>query len=765
MTPTATHRNRRVLVISHPAVLPVNQHQYLALEALGWDVHLVTPTRWRHDFRSDVFPASPLEGMEGNLDPIPVILGGRQQRHAYLVRAERFLRRNRPDVVFVEQEPFSVSALQWGRAATRAGIPFGIQAAETLDRPFPYPIRRARSSILDHAAFVVARSPAAADLARTWGASGVVEVVPHPVPGWKEATVPPRNAFTIGYAGRLVPEKGVGDLVAAVRQMRSPARLLLVGNGPLLHDLEAEDDVEVWSGCRHEDMPDAFARMDVLVLPSLHTSTWEEQFGRVLTEALSCGVPVVGSATGAIPWVVERTGGGWCYPEGDVAALAATLDMVVSDPVGRRRRAETGRDVVAREFTSEAVARKLHDLLGEAAESVDAPPRTSAPDGRRPALTFVAHDVGGVGGMERMHAETLERLAGSWDVTVHSVTLDPGLARLVTWRRVRIPRRPVQLKFALFFVVVGCRLRGTRHAGVRHTCGAIVPNRVDVASVHLCHAGLVSSTKHFAPPGAPLMRRANTGMVRRLALLGERWCYRPERLGTAHVVSRGVAGEMAEHYPGVVVVVVPNGVDSARFSPDSEACCAVRAQHGVPQRALVALFVGGDWDHKGLAVAIKSVAVARRLGSDVRLWVVGRGDRDRFSAIARDDGVEEYVTFLGQRSDPSAYYRGADVLVLPSAYEAAPLVVNEAAATGIPVVATAVHGAIDLVGHNEAGVIVKRDESEIGQVLMDLADDRERLRALGEEARRRAVAWSWGHVADRLDEELRVPLLRGAMCR
>src|SRR4029077_20714900 len=94
----------------------------------------------------------------------------------------------------------------------------------------------------------------------------------------------------------------------------------------------------------------AYARMDVLVLPSRTTPTWAEQFGRVLVEALWCGVPVIGSDSGAIPVVVNTTGGGLLSPEGAVAALANALFELRADPAVREALAGKGRESVERLF-------------------------------------------------------------------------------------------------------------------------------------------------------------------------------------------------------------------------------------------------------------------------------------------------------------------------------------------------------------------------------------------------------------------------------
>ncbi len=113
-------------------------------------------------------------------------------------------------------------------------------------------------------------------------------------------------------------------------------------------------------------MRDLYGRMDMLVLPSRTTKTWSEQFGRVLCEALLCGVPVVGSASGEIPWVIKTTGGGLSFPEGDVAALAHLLSELRDDARRRGELAERGREGVWRHFSPAAAARELDRLIRSA---------------------------------------------------------------------------------------------------------------------------------------------------------------------------------------------------------------------------------------------------------------------------------------------------------------------------------------------------------------------------------------------------------------
>jgi glycosyltransferase involved in cell wall biosynthesis len=359
---------RRLLVISHPAIVSVNQEVYRELKRRGWDVSIVVPSHWRHEYSANDVTPEALEGMQATLRPTPILLAGRPQRHIYLTRCRSVIASWPPDVAFIEAEPFAFPATQWGRAFTRLGIPFGVQCYENIDRDLPGPVRWLRSRVLRDAAFVAARSDTAGRLARAWGAEGEVELAPPAVPAWEDAPASTEERpFTVGYAGRLVESKGLMDLLAAVRQLDAPVELLLIGNGEMRARLEGQpvpgSSVRILDGLRHDEMASGYAQLDVLVLPSLTTPTWKEQFGRVIVEGLWCGVPIVGSDSGEIPWLIELTGGGLTFPEGDRDALAERLKRLRDQPALRRQLAATGRAAVEKLFSVSAATDPLERML------------------------------------------------------------------------------------------------------------------------------------------------------------------------------------------------------------------------------------------------------------------------------------------------------------------------------------------------------------------------------------------------------------------
>jgi glycosyltransferase involved in cell wall biosynthesis len=364
---------RRLLVVSHPAVVTVNQEVYLELQRRGWELEIVLPRRWRSEYSGRTIAPEALAGLESTLRPTRVALRGRPQRHFYLTSCRSLIKQARPDVAFVEAEPFSLAAAQWRRGLMALGVPFGVQCAENIDRALPAPVRQMRSAVLRDAAFVAARSETAAQLARTWGARGEVAFAPHAVPIWERPEVARSEHFTIGYAGRLVQSKGLLDLLAAVRRLQAPVELVLIGDGELRAELEGQEipgsRVRVLDRLSHEQMARGYAQLDVLALPSHTTTTWKEQFGRVIVEALWCGVPVVGSDSGEIPWLIELTQGGLVYPEADAAALADRLNQLRQAPELRARLAAEGRAAVERLFSVGAATDPLERLLSRAASA------------------------------------------------------------------------------------------------------------------------------------------------------------------------------------------------------------------------------------------------------------------------------------------------------------------------------------------------------------------------------------------------------------
>lgn len=367
----------------------------------------------------------------------------------------------------------------------------------------------------------------------------------------------------------------------------------------------------------------------------------------------------------------------------------------------------------------------------------------------RPSVALVAHNVHDRGGMERSLAELVRHAQGRVDFHVVATDLAADLRGEVAWTRIKAPTRPVPALFGAFYAAAGVAVPRLR-TDLVHTMGALYPGPADLVSVQFCHRAFAGAApEHRAVTGTPL-RRLNRGLDLRLSAAAERRAYRPGRVARFAAASTGIERELHRHYPGVPVTVVPNGVDRARFAPVADDVrAALRRAFGYFEDDIVALFLGGDWRRKGLAVAVDGVAAAVAGGaSGLRLSVVGTGDPEPYREHADASGIADRLQFFGPTTAPQDHLRAADVFVLPTAYEAFPVVALEAAAAGLPIVATAVNGIEDLVVGGRNGILVARDAGSVGDALLRLARDPAARAAMSTAAEASARSYTWAAAAE-----------------
>lgn len=363
-----------------------------------------------------------------------------------------------------------------------------------------------------------------------------------------------------------------------------------------------------------------------------------------------------------------------------------------------------------------------------------------------PDVTIVAHDVGGIGGMERVLSELVSGLLkAEHRVTVVARSCDLPAHTRLRWVRVPGPARPFPLAYP-WFLVAGSLLVWRHRRGVLHSTGAILFNRVDVATVHWCHVGAAAKADLLSHRRPGLQYRLNGWIALRLSRLAERMFYRPHRVRHLVAVSRGVAEEIAEHFPPMrgSISLIPNAVDSTVFHPDAAARARQRRLLGLVDDDFVALFVGGDWERKGLPVVVEAAARTPRC----HLLVVGKGDTDRYLRLAVLHGAAGRIHFVGPAREPAAYYAAADVFVLASVYESFSLATYEAAATGLPLLAARVSGVEDILADGWNGWFVERDAGSIAGRLSRLAGDQSLRKTMAERARLSSEPFRWEPVVE-----------------
>ena len=356
----------KVVMVSKACVVGAYQRKLEEL-ALQPDLELtcVVPPYWLQDGRRQRLERAHLRGYR--LCVLPLRFNG----HFHLfhfVGLGPMLAQLRPDVVHVDEEPYNLATGLAMRQAAKRGAPRLFFTWQNLMRRYPPPFGWWERYCLDSAQYAIAGSAEAGQVLYAKGYAGPVAVIPQF--GVDPDVFRPRpragaDEFRIGYAGRLVEEKGLPILLEAVAGLDGAWRLQLVGSGPLQSALALQaaalgigDRVEVLPHAPSSEMPGVLAGWDALALPSLTRPNWKEQFGRVLVEAMASGIPCVGSNSGEIPQVLGDAG--LVVREGDAPALRAALRRLQEDRALRAELAARGRARALDHFTHARIAEQTY---------------------------------------------------------------------------------------------------------------------------------------------------------------------------------------------------------------------------------------------------------------------------------------------------------------------------------------------------------------------------------------------------------------------
>jgi len=306
------------------------------LRGRGLEIEVVSPLRFRH------YGIAYGAGVVGNLRRAPLRAMLLPAMVASFRRAAARAARD-ADLVHAHWLPAGAIALSLRK-------PYVVQVWGTdmeIARRTPWLAR----PVLDRARRVIAASTWLADAARALGATRV-DVIPSGVdlPG---DVPPPEEPPEVLYAGRLSPEKGVLDLVAAADGLA----LVVAGDGPL------RDRVPGALGfVPHDELERLYARAAVVACPSRR-----EGFGVVCAEAMAHGRPVVASAVGGLLDLVVDGETGLLVPPRDPPALRRALERLLGDAELRRRLGAAARERIRARFSWDAVLDATIDLYRGAA--------------------------------------------------------------------------------------------------------------------------------------------------------------------------------------------------------------------------------------------------------------------------------------------------------------------------------------------------------------------------------------------------------------
>lgn len=334
------------------------------------------------------------------------------------------------------------------------------------------------------------------------------------------------------------------------------------------------------------------------------------------------------------------------------------------------------------------------------------------------------------------------------DAPLNFETVEP-----LAWGRGRLGYAVECASFSLRANRVLQRLRPT--LDVVHVVGFDAP-RADIVTVNAVRRAELDHYFDEIEPEARVRRRlAPLLRPQTLVVLEmERRLFR-EPFPYCLVESAAVGRDLTEYYgvPDEFIEVMPAGIDVEQLRFDPHAREAIRSRFDVQPNTLVILFVGDDFDRKGLERAIRAIA---RASSNSQLWVAGGGDLGAFESLAVSLGVRERIRFLG-RVDAgriAELYSASDVLLLPSRQDAWGHPVIEAMAAKRVVLASEFAGAHTVIRDGMNGFVLEGDGApeQIAEILDGPASDPHLRLSVGENALRTAVDFDRSAMYERLRE-------------
>ena len=295
------------------------------------------------------------------------------RRYFFLTGLWRTLSQIRPDIIDLEEEPYAYVTAQVLLYRKLLGLESKLifHTAYNVNRRMSRNFERIQSWAFHQSDAAVVRNREAESYLRQRGFEGLIFLsgngidLGHFSPGRSDQLrqqLDLNGRKVVGFVGKLKTGKGVLTLLDAFAKLPDDSVLLMVGDGHLHDEIDViaksrgiRDRLFLAGSVRHSDTPQYYRLMDVCVLPSQTEGRWKESFGRTLIEAMACGVPVIGSSSGAIPETINSAG--LIFPEKNPDQLANRIRELLHDQKlhSACKRAGLAR---ARDFSWEAIAEK-----------------------------------------------------------------------------------------------------------------------------------------------------------------------------------------------------------------------------------------------------------------------------------------------------------------------------------------------------------------------------------------------------------------------
>jgi len=344
----------RILTIGHPYCVAMNRAlARAAARDPELEITLASPSYFHGDLRPIVMEPEPA-GSPLRLVPIDT----RLSRFIHIFRYDgaalkALIRDGRFDVIHVWEEPYVYAGYQIAKAAQDSPARYCFRTDQNYVKRYPPPFDHFERTVLARTQGWVAGASLVYQAMLEKGfpkETGRTLNYSVDLDDFKPLSATERDAVleelglrppVIGFMGRLTQAKGLDILMQAMEKVGGarPWSLLFLGSGEYQEKLRKWAAGRGWSDrvqvklAKHSEVSRYLGSMDLLLAPSQTMQNWREQFGRMIIEAFACGVPVIASDSGEIPFVMGDAGR--VLPEADVAVWARTIEQLLESPEKR----------------------------------------------------------------------------------------------------------------------------------------------------------------------------------------------------------------------------------------------------------------------------------------------------------------------------------------------------------------------------------------------------------------------------------------------
>ena len=545
----------------------------------------------------------------------------------------------------------------------------------------------------------------------------------------------------IGLVGRLVPAKAPEVFVQAIAQASRELpsiKALIVGDGPLralvehhVHLLGLDERV-VFTGTR-QDVPELLAGMDALVF-----SSEREGSSLAMLEGMAAGVPVIATAVGGTPEVIESGMSGILVPPRQPHVLADRLVELLRHPEQADAMRHAARARVEQHFSLRRMV-AAHELLyenGTGSPFLDGfgKKRTGTifPQASGPVRIAYIIDHMGRGGAQRQLIELVRRLPrDQWAPIVISLSMESHQSTLIgELQRTGVPVHPIGQHGLLDLRALWQltqRLRQERPAIVH----AWLFTATLYGSVAARLAGvrrIICAMRATLREMTPRQRWANRWLLRRASCVTV----------NAEVIRRELVSSGA--MPDRQIRTIANGIDLSAY-PSRNGRGRYRREWHVPQESPLVAMVARLNEPKDHVTFVEAAARVVQALPDVYFVLVGDGPlRGRIEARLEALGLGPRVRLVGERQDVWSLLHDVDLSVLSTLHEASSNVIMETMAAGKPIVATDVPGNRELIDDGTTGLLVPPQNPEaLAAAMLRLLQHPSEAQAMGVRGRGRVA--------------------------